>query len=199
MFKRKNDDNMTKLKLKKKAKNLLIMIILAFIILLAGIIKGIDFYKQKQYEKTYEYKLINVGYSKEDANILEKKLTNNDLEYLLTIEENSDIISLVNDKYFIQTNFQKYLDFSKSNRDYNMRKVVEYVNIGRYNEFYENTSPTDIKKEELMLVNKYHYLKEDYIHYFLGKVQEYTLFLRQFHLFHLFCIYTFLKNSVIQM
>ena len=154
---------MTKLKLKKKAKNLLIMIILAFIILFAGIIKGIDFYKQKQYEKTYEYKLINVGYSKEDANILEKKLTNNDLEYLLTIEENSDIISLVNDKYFIQTNFQKYLDFSKSNRDYNMRKVVEYVNIGRYNDFYENTSPTDIKKEELMLVNKYHYLKEDYI------------------------------------
>ena len=55
---------MTKLKLKKKAKNLLIMIILAFIILFAGIIKGIDFYKQKQYEKTYEYKLINVGYSK---------------------------------------------------------------------------------------------------------------------------------------
>ena len=38
-----------------------------------GTYKGIQFYKQKQYEKTYEYKLINIGYSKENTKLLENK------------------------------------------------------------------------------------------------------------------------------
>lgn len=133
------------------------------VILIIGTYKGVDFYNQKQYEKTYEYKLIEVGYTKKDTKLLEKKLTNKQLDYLLTIDADKDIIALVQDKYFIKTNFDEYLTFSKENRNYDPRQVVEFVNVGRNKEFYTNTTPTNIDKAELMLVNKYHYLKEDYV------------------------------------
>lgn len=154
---------MAKLKLKKNIQKYLIIFLVLIFIFSIGTYKGIQFYKQKQYEKTYEYKLINIGYSKENTKLLEKKLTTKQLDYLLTIDVNDDIILLIQDKYFINSNFEKYLAFSKENRDYNPRKVIEFVNTKRDNEFYTNTTPSNIEQAQLMLVNKYHYLKEDYV------------------------------------
>ena len=154
---------MAKLKLKKKAKNKLILISIIIILVIFVGFKISNFIKEKQYQKTYEYKLINLGYEIKDAKNLEEKLDKKNLDYLLTLEVNNDIVNLINDKYFITKNFNKYIEFMNENRDLNIRNIVEYINVGRNNDFYTKTKEVDISKKELMLVNKYHYLKEDYV------------------------------------
>jgi D-alanyl-D-alanine carboxypeptidase len=42
-------------------------------------------------------------------------------------------------------------------------KIISTVNVYRDNKYYENTIATDTSKDILMLVNKYHYLNEDYV------------------------------------
>ena len=58
---------MTKLKLKKKAKSLLFISIILVLFISIGLYSGIKIHKQKEYEKTYEYKLTTLGYSLENT------------------------------------------------------------------------------------------------------------------------------------
>ena len=44
----------------------------------------------------------------------------------------------------------------------NNNEVIEFVNTKRDNEFYTNTTPSNIEQAQLMLVNKYHLLNKDF-------------------------------------
>lgn len=154
---------MARLKLKKTAKNKIIIISLSIILAVIITNKLTNFIEESKYKKTYEYKLIELGYEKADAIILDKKLNNKNLDYLLTIDTNKDIVNLTKDKYFINKNLKRYLAFMDNNRELNMRSVIEHINVGRDKDFYQDTKKVDISKKELMLVNKYHHLNEDYV------------------------------------
>ena len=60
---------MAKRKLKKKVKRKLILLI----ILIIGIFVGIKSYKTYKYHQTYEYKLLQINYTKEEAKLLTNK------------------------------------------------------------------------------------------------------------------------------
>ena len=65
-----------RLRLKTSVKRFLIYFIF-FIFLISFTIKeSIKIYKDFKYQETYEYKLIQVGYTKKEANILIDKLDN---------------------------------------------------------------------------------------------------------------------------
>ena len=95
-----------KLRLKKGAYVVIVLLIL----LVVGIVKGIEYKKQKDYEATYEYKLITKGYSLEDAKFLDSKYDN--IYSLKSIPENLIVekdgkVGLVNSKgqTIIDTNY----------------------------------------------------------------------------------------------
>ena len=148
-----NGDNM-----KRKIKfRPIIVIVLAIILVTFAIIQIVN---TINYHKTYEYKLLKVGYSKDEITELEK-LKNTTKDYLLEIEYNKDITSLTKEKYFMEKNLKKYLEYSKESGK-SLTDVVAIINVGSNNEWYTNTKKSDISKQELMLTNKFYNLDNTY-------------------------------------
>ena len=78
--------------LKKKVKNNLIKLFIIVILLIVGIILIKDY----KYKQTYEYKLLNLNYSKEEIKVLLDNLNSDKIDELLTKEYNKDIVSIIN-------------------------------------------------------------------------------------------------------
>lgn len=147
-----------KLKLKKKFKRRLI--ILLFIIIIS--IVGIKSYKTYKYHQTYEYKLLEKNYTKEETDLLLEKLDKTKIEKLLTTEKNEKLINILNEKYFLIKNLDKYIAYSDKNPEISLTEVIALVNVHRDQDYYENMEVTDTSKGNTMLVNKYNSLSKDY-------------------------------------
>ena len=139
-----------------------VLLIIIGIIVIIGSVSGVLVIKHINYTKTYEYKFTKIGYSKEEVKLLEKELKNKELDTLLNRKYNKNITKFIKEKYFIFNNLDEYLKYLKDNKDKNLTDVIAIVNTNSNNEFYSNTKKTDIRKNELMLVNKYNYLTSDY-------------------------------------
>ena len=149
-----NGDDMRKRKLKIKA------LIIALLVIIAIIFGSIKIITTINYHKTYEYKLLKVGYSKEEVSKLDT-LSNETKDYILTLEYNKNILSFVNEKYFLEKNLRDYLSYlDESNKTFS--DVVAIVNIGANNEWYTNTKKTDLSKGNLILTNKFYSLDNTY-------------------------------------
>ena len=153
---------MAKLKVKKNVKKLFVIVCIISILIGYGTYSLIKIYKQKQYEKTYEYKLINIGYTKDESTTLIDKYKNKELDYILTTDKNNYYIDLIKEKYFIYDLFYEYLEYLNEGEKTTPRDIIEIVNTNTDEEYYSETIETDISKKELMLVNKYYQLDESY-------------------------------------
>lgn len=152
----KDGDAMKKRKLKKKVK-FLMGGLLIFVILIIVLIKIVN------YHNSIEYKLKEIGYSKEEiAEIV--TLKSEVVDQILTMEYNSNILTFTKEKYFLLKNLGAYLSYYKQNPKLSTSKIVSLINVKANYEHYDNNivEPTDTNKENLMLVNKYHYLTESY-------------------------------------
>ena len=69
---------------------------------------------------------------------------------------------LTKEKYYIESNLDRYLEYLNTNPDYDLATVVAYVNTGLDSEYYTNVVSTDMSKDSLILVNKYNKLAENY-------------------------------------
>jgi len=146
-----------KRRIKKKPFIIMISIIvtlIAIIIATSYIVKTIN------YHKTYEYKLLQVGYKIDEVKVIEK-LTNQSKDYILTIEYNDELVNLLTEKYFIENNLKEYLSYLKEN-DKNLTDVVAIINVGANKDFYTDTKKTDLSKGILMLTNKFYSLDNTY-------------------------------------
>ena len=126
------------MKKKKKMKKRNILIASIIIILLIG---GTSFYlltKDKKKDKPKEKK------------IQTNKTVNDQLEN-----------SLKEETYYIEANLNRYLAYAKG-KDLSASKIVADVNSNLDKKKYEDTTATNVKDDNLMLVNKYFYLTEDY-------------------------------------
>lgn len=145
-----------------KLKKSVIYIIVLFILLIALIIFGINKYKEHEYHKTYEYKLLTKGYNKEEVNTILNNLKERDYTYLLNKDYNNKYVSIINDKYYIKSNYYKYIDYIDKFENLSISDVVRNINIHLDNEFYGVEYKTDISKDTTMLVNKYYLLDSTY-------------------------------------
>lgn len=148
----------TKLKLKKKFKKRLII----FVFILIASIIGIKSYKTYKYHQTYEYKLLEKNYTKEETDLLLEKLDKTKIEELLTTEKNEKLITILKQKYFLIKNLDKYLEYSEKNSDLDLQEVVALVNVHRDKDYYDDMEETDTSLGNTMLVNKYNALSKDY-------------------------------------
>ena len=147
---------MKKRRLKKNVKFTLIGIV-ALIVLL---IIGVNYIK---YINSYQYKFKNLGYSKEEIDYI-VKLDKTSIDKLLKIEYNDITIKLMKEKYFIFDNLNEYIKYYKDNKKDDLSHIISIVNVKANNEYYDEDiiKPTNVDDGILMLVNKFHYLSEDY-------------------------------------
>lgn len=149
-----------KLKLKKKVWQIGIPLLL---ILIVGTILGMNFYNDYKYKQTYEYKLIAHGYTKEET----EKLLNffkedNTRSELLNKEKNSTILELIQEKYYIHNNLEKYLTYKEKNKKKSNTEIVAIINTHQEENAYEEIKESDTAKDILININKYYKVNEDY-------------------------------------
>ncbi len=107
-----------------------------------------------------EKALKELGYSEEDITVIVEKLSETDIEKILNMEYNQKLASIINAKYYIPDNLDRYLAYSPKTD--NIDDIISIVNVGADSEWYTNTEETNLDDGIKMLVNKFHYLKEDY-------------------------------------
>ena len=149
-----------KLKLKKKFRNFIIILI----VLIIGSIVGINKYKEYKYKQTNEYKLTQVGYTLEESKLIIDKLNIDNENYFITNEKNEFIIDLLKEKYFLEKKLYEYLEYKSDNKKKNYSDIIAIVNVRANHDWYDNKEirETDLSKGNLMLVNKFNYLKDTY-------------------------------------
>ena len=105
--------------------------------------------------------LKKLGYSKEEINTIVEKLSESDITKILNMDYNKNLVSIINEQYYIQDNLERYLTYSNKNE--NIKDVISIVNVGADSDWYTNTKEANVDEGIKMLVNKFHYLKEDYL------------------------------------
>ena len=149
----------TRRKLKKQVYYVIGIVILIIALGIFGIVK----YKEYKYQQTNEYKLLEHGYNdSEVARILEEFSDQEYIDYLLNNEKNSNIVSLLDEKYYLAKNFYSYVDYMNENSDLDLSSIIRNINIHLDKDFYEVAYDTDTSLDTAMLVNKYYLLSSDY-------------------------------------
>lgn len=135
-----------------------------FIVILSSIIFGIVYYtKDKNYKESYEFKLLENGYSEEEVNKLVGKYENDRLDYLLSIDYNEHIIPFMEEKYYIHSKLNDYLSYKSDNKKSEYADIVALVNVEMHIDWLDNMKETDVSKNELMLVNRIYGLSEEFV------------------------------------
>ncbi len=147
-----------KFRLKKKFRRLILYIILIVI----AVSFGINRYKLYKYHQTYEYKLLEVGYTEEVVDDLQDKLDDKQISKLIETDKIDYITEIIDQKYFLQKNFEAYLEYYEENSKKSFEDVIAIVNVGANKEWYTDTKDADTSKGYLILANKFNLLSEDF-------------------------------------
>ena len=142
---------------KKLDKNIIkrLVFVVVFVVVVVGIILII------QNSNKTEKALKELGYSKEDITVITEKLSETDIEKILNMEYNQKLASIISAQYYIPDNLDRYLAYSPKTD--NIDDIISIVNVGADSEWYTNTEKTNLDDGIKMLVNKFHYLNEDYL------------------------------------
>lgn len=148
---------------RKKLKKEVYLFIGLIIVIVGGVIFGINKFKEYQYHKTNEYKLLNLGYSNDEVDFLLDLNDDEIIKYVLSQEKNSKIINILNEKYFLTKNFNLYIEYMNNNKDLSSSEIVRNINIHLDKDFYEDTEKANTTLDTTLLVNKHYLLDKDYI------------------------------------
>ena len=142
---------------KKLDKNIIkrVVFVVVFVVVVVGIILII------QNSNKTEKALKELGYSKEDITVITEKLSETDIEKILNMEYNQKLADIISAQYYIPYNLDRYLAYSPKTD--NIDDIISIVNVGADSEWYTNTEETNLDDGIKMLVNKFHYLNEDYL------------------------------------
>ena len=165
----KHKKNKTKLRLKPQAKRILIILVL----LIVGSVFLYNKYQDYLYTKTSDYAILNLGYTEEDLKVFNSKLSEDEKWSIVNdIGKNEFLINFIKCKYYLFKNTKNYLSLTvKKEEDfwhykdpsyYDYDKLVASVNARTYSDYYTDTIKTDMSKGYSILVNKYHYLDDNY-------------------------------------
>ncbi len=148
---------------KRKIKKEVIIYLFAGIVTITVIsILAINYVNDYRYRQTQEYKLLEHGYSKEDTNEFLHILNEEEIEELLIKEKNDSILKFIKEKYYIKKNLDTYLEFEKENPEFSSYDIIAMVNVHANQEWYEKTEKSNTELGNVLLVNKYYQLNENY-------------------------------------
>lgn len=149
-----------KYRLKKSVKKILIISVAALAILIISIV-GI---KRMIYQKGNTYKLLEVGYKEDEVKTINKELSNKQIEKLINADYNDYVVKIIKSKYYIEDYYDRYLAYHALNTDLSAKDLIALVNVGADHEWYDEKyiKNADLSKKELILVNKFHKLGNNY-------------------------------------
>ncbi len=130
------------MKTKKLKKKNFTLFIISLIIISIGIFNGIN--------------LVNNKSNKESKQVINK--TSSKKKKLEKLNNINKKISYFNEQYL-----DRYIAYKEKNKDLNDKQIIKNVNMNLDKKFYENKKEAINQNTELVLVNKYNYLKEDFI------------------------------------
>lgn len=90
--------------------------------------------------------------------IVKEKVYDEEPVYL----DHQDEFNIVNSNY-LEKYYSRYVAYKKKNPNYSDDIIITYVNIGLDNDFYTNMQDSNMKDGILVLCNKYHKLKSNYV------------------------------------
>ncbi len=122
--------------------------------LIIEIIKNENF-KEEKLDEYLEFSKYNFSIQ-DTIYVVNNNFYNKDIEY------NEDIIALMKEQYYINENLNRYIEYKKNN-DLDNYDVILNVNCNLDYDFYTNTTPADLSKGTLILVNKFNYLDKNYV------------------------------------
>ena len=146
-------------RLNKKKLFLAAAVLIALIIIIILIVHSV---KEGIKKNSIEYKLGEVGYNTEEIEFLTKNLSTDEQKELLEQDRISVLVPLYKEKYFRKDKLDEYLEYYKSSKKSSPSEIVTKVNTHTNIEAYEKIFDADTSKKELVLVNKYYKLSEDY-------------------------------------
>ena len=133
-------------------------IILALLVVL--IIGIISYNKYHAYVTSSKYLLEKKGYTEKQINDI---ISNKDIvSTLLEKDYNEYIIDIMTSKYYLAKNLDKYLEYKAKYKDKDNKDVIAIINVGANVDWYSKSKEADTSKGNLMLVNKFNYLNQDY-------------------------------------
>lgn len=130
------------MKTKKLKKKNFTLFIISLIVISIGIFNGIN--------------LVNNKSNKESKQVINK--TSSKKKKLEKLNNINKKISYFNEEYL-----DRYIAYKEKNKDLNDKQIIKNVNMNLDKKFYENKKEAINQNTELVLVNKYNYLKEDFI------------------------------------
>lgn len=155
--------------MKKKIKIILILLITILFWLIVFTIYFFNF-EEKIKPTTTTTKpsiFITMGYSTSEAKEI-VELSNASQTLIKSKEYIPYLYELITYKYYIDSRLDRYLNNYKDD----IKTVVEKVNTNRDYEYFTNKKEADLSKDELVLVNKYYYLANNYVPSDLIKVKR---------------------------
>ena len=147
-----------KLKLKKQVYYFIIGIILIIVLSIVGK----KHYEDYKYRQTYEYKLLEIGYTKDETIKLLDLLNDSEINQLLLEEKNEDLLHFIDEKYFLYKNLKEYLEYKDKYDNLSYSNIVTIVNVNRNHEYYTDDHDTNLNLNYSLLTNKYYKLASDY-------------------------------------
>lgn len=151
-----------KLRLRKEAKRFLVYLVF-FLCLLIYILHEVKIIKADfAYKETYEYKILQVGYNEKETKLLLKKCNNKILDYLLDNEYDPLYYEIVKEPYYLQKNFDDYIEYARNYPGVDKSKVIALVNVHASKGWYQETYKADTSKDLYILVNKFYQLDKGY-------------------------------------
>lgn len=114
-------------------------------------------YKENNFEKYIKYYMKN-----KKANIGDIISIVNSNYDLMNYSASGLLANLVKEKYYINANVARYLDYG-NNHDVNSKKIIAMVNSKANLGFYSESYDSNLNDNNLILVNKFYHLKEDYV------------------------------------
>ena len=113
-------------------------------------------YKEDKFNNYIEYYLKN-----KKSNIADIITIVNSGYDLMNYPASSLLANLVKEKYYINDYVARYLDYGNSNNQ-DSKKIIAMVNSKADLGFYSNSYDSNLDENNLVIVNKFYHLKEDY-------------------------------------
>lgn len=148
------------MKKKRRLKKSVYYALIGLIIFIVLIVSGVKYVK---YINSNPYKLKKIGYNEEQIEII-LKLDDKYIKEFLEMDYNKNYTKFIKQDYFLFKNLKTYIEYYDKHKDEKISHIVSLVNVKANNEWYDEdiVKATDTSKGNLMLVNKFNQLKENY-------------------------------------
>ena len=104
-----------------------------------------------------EDQLVTYGFTEDESNLIKSKLSDDNIKLIINNKyDKSLVLGLINNDYYIDSNLQRYFNYSNNNSDMKNNDIIKNVNSNIDNEFYNYDIQSDSSIGILIIANKFY-------------------------------------------